>query len=147
LSSFGMSGTNAHVIVEQAPGETAADRSEDSPPPIAREPVLSDASALPWVVSARSESALREQARRLAAHVAERPELELADVALSLAGRSCFEQRAALVRGGRRRRCPRPPAGCRPRGLRVPRAGRAVGRDGGRADRSLAAVRGRAGAL
>src|ERR1700728_222695 len=78
VSSFGISGTNAHVIVEAAPA--AAEPREAGPKP----PVL------PWPVSAKSVSALRSQAARLATHVRAHDELDIADVGWSLAGRSAF---------------------------------------------------------
>ena len=90
VSSFGISGTNAHVIVEAAPApEPAGDR----PKPV----------AVPWVVSAKSLPALRSQAARLAAHVRGHDELDVADVAWSLAGRATFEHRAVVVGGDRDR--------------------------------------------
>ncbi|WP_416975923.1 SDR family NAD(P)-dependent oxidoreductase, partial [Streptomyces sp. 4F14] len=86
VSSFGVSGTNAHVILEQAPEPT---------------PVSSEASALPvvpWVLSARSESALREQARRLAAHVEADPELNPVSVGAALVStRASLEHRAVVL--------------------------------------------------
>ncbi|MEU9004627.1 type I polyketide synthase, partial [Streptomyces sp. NPDC048551] len=86
VSSFGISGTNAHVVLEQAREEA----------PAAREHTGAD--VVPWLLSGRSESAVRAQAQRLAAHLAERPELQPADVALSLATtRHAFEHRAVLV--------------------------------------------------
>ncbi|SPM42307.1 erythronolide synthase, modules 3 and 4, partial [Mycobacterium numidiamassiliense] len=90
VSSFGISGTNAHVIVEAAP---AAEPREAGPKP----PVL------PWVVSAKSISALESQAARLAAHVRADGDLDAADVAWTLAGRSNFEHRAVVVGGDRDR--------------------------------------------
>ena len=90
VSSFGISGTNAHVIVEAAPvPEPPADRPE---------PV-----AVPWVVSGKSLSALKSQAARLAGHVRGHGELDVADVAWSLAGRATFEHRAVVVGGDRDR--------------------------------------------
>ncbi|GAA1285466.1 SDR family NAD(P)-dependent oxidoreductase [Streptomyces javensis] len=89
ISSFGMSGTNAHAIIEQAP-----EPEETQVPGLpAGEP-----SALPWVLSAKTPEALRAQGARLRAHVADRPELSLADLGHSLAtSRVPFEHRATLV--------------------------------------------------
>ena len=86
VSSFGISGTNAHVIVE------AARTPEPEPVEVGpRVPVV------PWVVSAKSASALGAQAARLAEHVGAHPELDVADVGWSLAGRSTFEHRAVVL--------------------------------------------------
>ncbi|GAA5705600.1 3-ketoacyl-CoA thiolase [Streptomyces avermitilis] len=85
VSSFGISGTNAHVIVEQAP-DTA-----ELPP------VPDSGKAVPWVLSGRTEAALRAQAERLLSLV---PEMDLppADIGFSLATtRSAMEHRAAVV--------------------------------------------------
>ncbi|MGV0638387.1 type I polyketide synthase [Mycobacterium kansasii] len=85
VSSFGISGTNAHVILEQAPAVDG----------VAAEPVNG---VVPWVVSARSASALANQARRLLAWVDQRPALATADVGWSLVStRSVFEHRAVVV--------------------------------------------------
>ncbi|WP_415822609.1 SDR family NAD(P)-dependent oxidoreductase, partial [Mycobacterium senriense] len=81
VSSFGISGTNAHVIVEAVPAESP--RIVDGP----KAPVV------PWPVSAKSLSALNSQAARLATHLRAHPDLNIADVGWSLAGRSAFEQR------------------------------------------------------
>ncbi|MFI8932078.1 type I polyketide synthase [Streptomyces sp. NPDC053474] len=87
VSSFGISGTNAHVIVEQAPVE-------ESTEPV--EPVV-PITAVPWLVSARSPEALRAQAERLRAHVADRDGLDPVDVGWSLlSGRAVHEHRAVL---------------------------------------------------
>nr|WP_243793721.1 type I polyketide synthase [Saccharopolyspora gloriosae] len=86
VSSFGVSGTNAHAVLEQAPPV------EDAP-----EPSRADA-VVPWVLSARTEVALREQAARLERHVTEHPELAPVDLGHSLVRtRSLFEQRAAVI--------------------------------------------------
>nr|CAL58682.1 polyketide synthase [Sorangium cellulosum] len=88
VSSFGISGTNAHVILEEAPADEAP------PAPDARP----HAGALPFLLSAKTEAALRAQATRLHAHVARDPDVALVDVAASLATtRSHFERRAAVV--------------------------------------------------
>ncbi|AUI58398.1 hypothetical protein B1H26_40770 [Amycolatopsis sp. BJA-103] len=84
VSGFGLSGTNAHVIVEQAPGTT-----EQVPVP----------EAVPaWVLSARSAEGLRAQAARLRDWVSARPGLEPAELAWSLATtRTPFEHRAVVT--------------------------------------------------
>ncbi|AUX43617.1 acyl transferase [Sorangium cellulosum] len=93
VSSFGISGTNAHVILEEPPHELSA---TEAP----REALLP---ALPVLVSARSEAALRAQAARLREHLAARDQLELLDVAYALAtARAHFDHRAALVVHDRR---------------------------------------------
>ncbi|MFA1538220.1 type I polyketide synthase [Actinomadura monticuli] len=86
VSAFGISGTNAHLILEQAP--------EEPEPP---EPASHDG-LTPWVVSGRTSQALRAQAQRLADHLAARPEASAADIGWSLIKtRSDFEHRAVLV--------------------------------------------------
>jgi polyketide synthase 12 len=90
VSSFGLSGTNAHVILEEAPAESGSAPAVPVPPP----------SVLPVLLSARSERALRAQAGKLHAHLTEHPGAGLADLAYSLAvTRSHFEHRAVLVAG------------------------------------------------
>ena len=56
---------------------------------------------VPWVFSAKSELALREQAARVGGHVGGVSGLGVADVGLSLAGRSVFEWRGVVVGAGR----------------------------------------------
>ena len=85
ISSFGISGTNAHVIVEQAPATTAA------------QPERCTAPTLPWVLSAKSAAALRGQARRLSTYLQSHPDLDPHDVACTLAGRSTFDHRAVVL--------------------------------------------------
>jgi acyl transferase domain-containing protein len=82
VSAFGFGGTNAHLVVEEAPAAAA------SP-------------SRPWdvlLLSARSEEALERATDALAAHLASRPELQLSDVAFTLqTGRHGFAHRRALV--------------------------------------------------
>ncbi|MEU9630068.1 SDR family NAD(P)-dependent oxidoreductase [Streptomyces luteogriseus] len=98
VSSFGISGTNAHVILEEAPEETRPEPGDEAPAALeAPAPPL-----LPWVLSARSESALRGQARALHTHLLAHPEPADADVALSLATtRTGLEHRAAVLAADR----------------------------------------------
>ncbi|GGX29635.1 type I polyketide synthase [Streptomyces lomondensis] len=92
VSAFGIGGTNAHVILEEAPPETAA-----SPEPASALPV-------PWLLSAADETALRAQARRLAAEVSKRPGLRPADIGCSLAvSRGALAHRALVPSGDRTR--------------------------------------------
>ncbi|MFD4431771.1 SDR family NAD(P)-dependent oxidoreductase, partial [Nocardia sp. NPDC058497] len=99
VSSFGISGTNAHVIIEQAPGTTSSATEsivvEDNSPCVAGSGAVGD--VVPWVLSARTEPALRETAARLVAHMEANPDLDPADVAWSLvSGRARFEHRAII---------------------------------------------------
>ena len=86
VSSFGISGTNAHVILEQAP--------ESVPQTVVpRAPGL-----VPWPVSAKSANALQAQVSRLRSFVADRPELDAVDVGWSLATtRAALEHRTVLA--------------------------------------------------
>ncbi|WP_286248500.1 type I polyketide synthase [Streptomyces graminofaciens] len=104
VSAFGMSGTNAHVVLEEATPGTGSEATSKTALPAAAAPQDTDsrgprpATALPWLLSARSQAALREQAARLHAHLTARPDLEPADVAHALATtRSSFPHRAVVV--------------------------------------------------
>ncbi len=83
VSSFGIGSTNAHVVVEEPPPEAAADPGR------------------PWqplLLSARSPAALEAMSRNLGRHLEAHPDLDLADVAFTLAtGRREFEHRRSLV--------------------------------------------------
>jgi phthiocerol/phenolphthiocerol synthesis type-I polyketide synthase E len=83
VSAFGVGGTNAHVILEQAPDQAAR--------------TMEDASEL-LVLSARTPAALDRLSAETAAHLDAHPELGMADVAFTLArGRKAFGHRRALV--------------------------------------------------
>ncbi|XNM96390.1 SDR family NAD(P)-dependent oxidoreductase [Streptomyces sp. Inha503] len=90
VSSFGISGTNAHVVLEAG---TEAGPATDTVDTVA--PLVSG--VVPWVLSARSADAVRAQAARLRDHLAANPELSPVDVAHSLASRSVFEHRAVVL--------------------------------------------------
>ncbi|MFE2183728.1 type I polyketide synthase [Streptomyces sp. NPDC059455] len=92
ISSFGLSGTNAHTIIEQAPAVAESEVSDPATPGTAGAMDM-----VPWLVSGKSPEALRAQADRLHAHVAARVDLGALDVGYSLAARSVFEHRAVLV--------------------------------------------------
>ncbi|MDH6229315.1 acyl transferase domain-containing protein [Streptomyces sp. MJP52] len=94
-----MSGTNVHLILEQAPEQEAAAQEEapDGAPVAGSGPAV-----VPWVLSAKSEQALKAQAERLLAHVRENPGTPVGDVGYSLAlTRTAFNHRAAVVAAGR----------------------------------------------
>ncbi|SDM36894.1 Acyl transferase domain-containing protein [Allokutzneria albata] len=88
VSSFGLSGTNAHVILE-APAESAQPATPHIP------------GALPWLLSARTEEALREQASRLKSYVDANVDVDLNDVAVALTARPAMAVRAAVLPGSR----------------------------------------------
>ncbi|OLF05653.1 acyltransferase domain-containing protein, partial [Actinophytocola xanthii] len=82
VSSFGVGGTNAHVVLEQVDPEPVGTTAPTGSP-------------VPWVLSARTTTALRDQAALLSS-VDGSP----ADVGLSLATtRAAFEHRAVLLDG------------------------------------------------
>ncbi|MFI2214646.1 type I polyketide synthase [Streptomyces sp. NPDC020141] len=93
VSAFGVSGTNAHTVIEQAPEPDEEPAAEAAAPPAAEPAVL------PWTLSGRTAPALRAQAARLlTAHgpggAGERP----LDVGHSLAvTRAALEHRAVLL--------------------------------------------------
>ncbi|TGD89817.1 SDR family NAD(P)-dependent oxidoreductase [Mycolicibacterium sp. CH28] len=93
VSAFGFTGTNAHVLIEEAPLPAAADEiGGDTADEAAREPF----SVLP--LSARSAAGLVALAQRYSAWLGDHPDASLADVCFTAgAGRSHFEHRAAVV--------------------------------------------------
>ncbi|GAA0639972.1 hypothetical protein GCM10010174_72640 [Kutzneria viridogrisea] len=99
VSSFGISGTNAHVIIEEAPqAESAASVAVEQ---------------LPWVLSARTDSALRARAGQLLSHMDGRDPAALAYALVT--SRGTFERRAVVLDAN-----PRPGLTALSRGAAVP---------------------------
>ncbi|MCF2527159.1 SDR family NAD(P)-dependent oxidoreductase [Yinghuangia soli] len=91
VSSFGISGTNAHVILEQAPHDDRGTAPATLP---------ADADdAGPWLLSAADPGALRAQADRLRAHLDARPGTALGDLAHALATTRAVLPHRAVVTG------------------------------------------------
>jgi iturin family lipopeptide synthetase A len=85
VSSFGMSGTNVHVVLEEAP----------IPEPV---PVAIERPCNLLTLSAKSEAALLELARRYENYLASHPDLALGDICFTAnTGRSHFDHRLAVV--------------------------------------------------
>ncbi|WP_324790385.1 polyketide synthase, partial [Streptomyces sp. H51] len=107
VSSFGISGTNAHVILEQhlpedtAPEDTAPEDAAPEETSPAAEPAVGGG-LIPWPVSARTPNALQAQAGRLRDFAGRRPEVACGAVARALVGsRAALEQRGVVVAGER----------------------------------------------
>ena len=93
VSSFGMGGTNCHLVLGPPP-PARTDRSPQNQGD-------RNLDLVPWVLSARSEEALRMQASALHFFVSSRPGLRARDVGLSLATtRTVFEHRAVIFASG-----------------------------------------------
>jgi acyl transferase domain-containing protein len=88
VSSFGFSGTNAHVILEEAPPDVGISAAASRPVP----------RSLPLILSGLNSAATSAQAARLAEHIEGEPKLRVLDLAYSLATtRTHFPVRRALV--------------------------------------------------
>jgi acyl transferase domain-containing protein/acyl-CoA synthetase (AMP-forming)/AMP-acid ligase II/acyl carrier protein len=85
ISSFGFGGTNAHMIVEEAPARIRAEKVTERPWHI-------------FVLSARTESAVKTLAGRFENYLAQHPEEDIADICFTAnAGRSHFARRVAVI--------------------------------------------------
>ncbi|MBI0382553.1 type I polyketide synthase, partial [Streptomyces albiflaviniger] len=97
ISSFGVSGTNAHLILEQAPqpepeAASKVDEGTDTPGLVATGGVA------PWVLSAKSPAALRAQAQRLLDHLESGVDARPVDIGWSLATtRALHDHRAVII--------------------------------------------------
>ncbi|WP_405827176.1 type I polyketide synthase [Streptomyces sp. NBC_01176] len=96
VSAFGVSGTNAHVVLEQETPPPAPEKAPERAPADAVPPVV------PWLLSARTPEALRAQARAMSASLARHPDHSPVDVGWSLlTTRSTFDHRAVVLGGNR----------------------------------------------
>ncbi|RJO70335.1 polyketide synthase, partial [Nocardia panacis] len=96
VSSFGISGTNAHVILEQTPAQEPVLEGEDD----GQRTVIANAvnAPAPLLISAKNKDGLKEQAQRLRSFLGDHPELDLGAVAYALVNdRAVFEYRAAVL--------------------------------------------------
>ncbi|HKS47458.1 MAG TPA: type I polyketide synthase [Amycolatopsis sp.] len=97
ISAFGISGTNAHIIVEQAPADQPGSGVPRAPADGTDTPELAP---VPCLVSARTSEALRAQAARLRDHVDGTARGSLVDIGYSLATtRAPLAHRAAVLAG------------------------------------------------
>ena len=87
ISSFGVSGTNAHAIVEEAPAD------QETPTPPVMRPAL-----VPWVVSGKTAAALTGQAARLLDQLPEADSVDPVDIAHALVTtRATVDHRAVVL--------------------------------------------------
>ncbi|WP_158264197.1 type I polyketide synthase [Amycolatopsis sp. CA-126428] len=84
VSSFGISGTNAHVVLEQGPGEPTA-------------PQVPDGTVVPWVVSAPTAAGVQRYAGQLHEFLLAHPEHSITATGAALARRSAFPARGGIV--------------------------------------------------
>ncbi|MBD3011257.1 SDR family NAD(P)-dependent oxidoreductase, partial [Streptomyces sp. 5-10] len=92
VSAFGISGTNAHTLLEQAPEQAPEPETAPAVAPAVELPTV------PWVLSGKSPAAVRGQAERLLAHLGGATAPDSTDVAYSLATtRAALDHRAVLT--------------------------------------------------
>ncbi|MCK9879146.1 acyltransferase domain-containing protein, partial [Frankia sp. Ag45/Mut15] len=102
ISSFGISGTNAHIIIEEPPAATPATVTGHDDRAVTR-PRLEDGAddRLNFALSARTPEDLRAAAHRLRTHLVDHPEVALATVSRTLADRHHFAHRAVVLTNSR----------------------------------------------
>jgi acyl transferase domain-containing protein len=85
VSAFGFSGTNAHVVLEEAPVSKAVEKTVERPLHL-------------LTLSAKTDEALVQLAERYEKHLANNPDLALGDICFSAnTGRSHFQHRLSVV--------------------------------------------------
>ncbi len=92
VSSFGISGTNAHLILQQPPTPTA-----EPAEPTQHGVDFGLPGGTLWPVSARTPAALCAQADRLHQHLVDNPDLDLTDVAYSLGSTRAHHPYRAVI--------------------------------------------------
>ncbi|AWW35703.1 type I polyketide synthase [Streptomyces cadmiisoli] len=91
VSSFGFGGTNAHVVIEEPPAAEEGAEQEFSG-------AAAPGSVVPWVLSGKTEQAVRDQAARLLTFVEQHPDVPVADIGRALATeRVAFDHRTAIT--------------------------------------------------
>ncbi|WP_216897311.1 type I polyketide synthase [Nocardia alni] len=92
VSAFGISGTNAHVVLEQVEEFETPESAEPEPTESVAPPYI------PWVISGASEDARTAQAQRLEQYLAATPDADAVDVGVTLAaGRARLPYRAVAL--------------------------------------------------
>lgn len=85
VSAFGFSGTNAHIVVEEAPAMVPRANEAERPAHI-------------LTISAKTEAALKIQAHQYVKYLSDYPDINLADVCYTAgAGRSHFDKRVSII--------------------------------------------------
>ncbi|MEK7727178.1 MAG: type I polyketide synthase, partial [candidate division KSB1 bacterium] len=98
VSSFGFSGTNAHLLLSEFSESSLVNGKQLSVTSNQSTTALDTVHCSLITFSAKSESALQELAQRYERHLATHPEVELADIAFTAnTGRAHFAQRLAMV--------------------------------------------------